>query len=137
MKLLTAYVSGKVQRVGYRTRLIQIANSMRITGFSEYLRDGRVKIVAEGEEENLKLFDRAIDIKSSPIDVYSIERVYSPPRGNIINGFYKLVGPADKDLAIDEAISLLKDMRDILISWKDHLDKRFKKEALRCFIWVN
>jgi len=99
MKLLTAYVSGKVQRVGYRTQLIQIANSMRITGFAEYLRDGRVKIVAEGEEEDLKLFDRAIDINSSPIKVYSIERMYSPPRGDIINGFYKLVGPADKDLA--------------------------------------
>lgn len=52
MKRLTAYVSGKVQRVGYRARVIQIANGMGLRGIIENLNDGRVKIIAEGGKES-------------------------------------------------------------------------------------
>lgn len=49
MKRLTAIVSGKVQKVGYRKRIIDMASAFGIKGIVENLEDGRVKIVAEGD----------------------------------------------------------------------------------------
>jgi len=115
MKRLTAFVSGKVQRVGYRARVIQLANGMGLKGIIENLSDGRVRIIAEGDEEKMKLFEGAIDIKNTFIQVTSIEKSYSQPYGEF-DGFFKLVGTGETDSRLDEGISVLKDMRDILIS---------------------
>jgi acylphosphatase len=60
MKKLTATVSGKVQKVGYRKRIIDIACAFGIRGIVENLEDGRVKIIAEGDDEKLKWFENAI-----------------------------------------------------------------------------
>ena len=115
MKRLTAYVSGKVQRVGYRARVIQLANGLGLKGIIENLSDGRVRIIAEGDEEKLKLFEGAIDIKNTFIQVASIEKIYSHPYGEF-GSFYKLVGTGETDSRLDEGIGVLKDMRDLLIS---------------------
>ena len=115
MKRLTAYISGKVQRVGYRARVIQLANGLGIKGIIENLSDGRVRIIAEGDEEKMKLFEGSIDIKNTLIQVTSIEKIYSQPYGEF-GSFYKLVGTGETDSRLDEGIGVLKDMRDILIS---------------------
>jgi len=115
MKRLTAFVSGKVQRVGYRARVIQLANGLGLKGIIENLSDGRVRIIAEGDEEKVKLFEGAIDIKNTFIQVTSIEKIYSQPYGEF-GGFYKLVGTGETDSRLDEGIGVLKDMRDLLIS---------------------
>ena len=115
MKRLTAYISGKVQRVGYRARVIQLANGLGIKGIIENLSDGRVRIIAEGDEEKMKLFEGSIDIKNTFIQVTSIEKIYSQPYGEF-GSFYKLVGTGETDSRLDEGIGVLKDMRDILIS---------------------
>jgi len=115
MKRLTAFVSGKVQRVGYRARVIQLANGLGLKGVIENLSDGRVRIIAEGDEEKMKLFEGAIDIKNTFIQVTAIEKSYSQPYGEF-DGFFKLVGTGETDSRLDEGISVLKDMRDILIS---------------------
>jgi len=115
MKRLTAFVSGKVQRVGYRARVIQLANGLGLKGVIENLSDGRVRIIAEGDEEKMKLFEGAIDIKNTFIQVTSIEKSYSQPYGEF-DGVFKLVGTGETDSRLDEGISVLKDMRDILIS---------------------
>jgi len=115
MKRLTAYVSGKVQRVGYRARVIQLANGLGLKGIIENLSDGRVRIIAEGDEEKMKLFEGAIDIKNTFIQVTSIEKIYSQPYGEF-GSFYKLVGTGETDSRLDEGIGVLKDMRDLLIS---------------------
>jgi acylphosphatase len=47
MMKLTAFVSGKVQEVGYRARIVDIANAFGLRGMIENLKDGRVKIIAE------------------------------------------------------------------------------------------
>jgi acylphosphatase len=57
MMKLTAFVSGKVQEVGYRARIVDIANAFGLKGMIENLKDGRVKIIAEGEDEKLKWFE--------------------------------------------------------------------------------
>jgi len=115
MKRLTAFVSGKVQRVGYRARVIQLANGLGLKGIIENLSDGRVRIIAEGDEEKMKLFEGAIDIKNTFIQVTSIEKIYSQPYGEF-GSFYKLVGTGETDSRLDEGIGVLKDMRDLLIS---------------------
>ena len=53
---LHIYVSGYVQGVFYRSTAKRIAESLLLTGWVRNLRDGRVEIVAEGEEENLLKF---------------------------------------------------------------------------------
>ncbi|MDQ1261925.1 MAG: hypothetical protein QG575_1106 [Euryarchaeota archaeon] len=115
MMRLTAFVSGKVQRVGFRARVIQLANGLGLKGIIENLSDGRVRIIAEGDEEKIKLFEGAIDIKNTFIQVTSIEKIYSQPYGEF-GSFYKLVGTGETDSRLDEGIGVLKDMRDLLIS---------------------
>lgn len=49
IKKLTVYITGMVQRVGYRSRIINMAWALDLKGFTNYTKDGRVKIIAEGE----------------------------------------------------------------------------------------
>ena len=77
---LTAIVSGNVQRVGYRARVIDIANAFGIKGMTENQKDGLVKTIAEGDEENLRGFESAIDIKNTLISVSAIVKTYSALR---------------------------------------------------------
>ena len=109
MKRLTAYVSGKVQQTGYRAAVADIARALSLKGFVENLDDGRVKIVAEGDEDKLKWFLEAIDIKNTFIQVSTIEKEYSPAICDV-SKFYKLVGQGETDSRLDTAAVLLKDL---------------------------
>ena len=109
MKRLTAYVSGQVQRTGYRVRIIDIARALGLKGTVENLDDGRVKIMAEGDDDKLKWFEEAIDIKNTLINVSSIEKKYSEPAGDFAN-FYKVVGPGETDSRLDTAADHLKEL---------------------------
>jgi acylphosphatase len=62
---------------GYRARVTDIARVLGLKGTVENLDDGRVKIIAEGDEDKLKWFEEAICIKNTLIDVSSIEKEYS------------------------------------------------------------
>jgi len=48
-----AFVSGKVQGVWYRASTQQIALELGLTGWVRNLTDGRVEIIAEGNEDKL------------------------------------------------------------------------------------
>ena len=109
MKRLTAYVSGQVQRTGYRARIIDIARALGLKGTVENLDDGRVKIMAEGDDDKLKWFEEAIDIKNTLIKVSLIEKDYSEPKGDFAN-FYKVVGPGETDSRLDTAADHLKEL---------------------------
>ena len=50
------FYSGRVQGVGFRFSAESLANDLRVTGWVKNLRDGRVEVVAEAEEEALKDF---------------------------------------------------------------------------------
>lgn len=73
------------------------------------LDDGRVRVIAEGDEDKLNWFEDAIDIKNTLIQVSSIEKEYSAARGEFIK-FYKLVEPGETDSRLDTAADHLKDL---------------------------
>ena len=106
---LTAIVSGNVQRVGYRSRVIDIANAFGLKGMIENQKDGLVKIIAEGEEEKLRWFESAIDIKNTLISVSAIVKTYSSATGDFWN-FGKLVTKGETDSRLDTAAVYLKEI---------------------------
>lgn len=74
MKRLKINVNGKVQKVGYRDVVSEIARELGLRGTVRNLEDEvSVEIIAEGEEKQLKEFIKLINIKKYPIDVLKIE----------------------------------------------------------------
>lgn len=50
------FYSGRVQGVGFRFTAEEVARDLGIVGWAKNLRDGRVEVLAEGEEATLKEF---------------------------------------------------------------------------------
>jgi len=73
-KQVHVYFTGTVQGVGFRFTAEDIANSLAVTGWAKNLRDRRVEVVAEAEEEVLQEFLERINqrfsryIKDAEID---------------------------------------------------------------------
>ena len=109
MNRLTAYVSGNVQKVGYRKRVIDIARAFGLRGMIENLDDGRVKIIAEGDDEKLKWFEHAIEIKNTLIQVSNVEKAYNPAGGEF-SKFGKLVDEGETDSRLDKGIEVMNSM---------------------------
>ena len=107
MKKVTLHISGNVQRVGYRAKVISIANALGIKGFIQNLPDGRVKIIAQGEQSELDKLIQAINISNSLINVTNIEQEYSIPSDDY-EGFNKVVGDGETDERLDNALDLFK-----------------------------
>jgi acylphosphatase len=120
MMKLTAFVSGKVQEVGYRARIVDIANAFGLKGMVENPKDGRVKIIAEGDDEKLKWFASAIDIKNTSIHVSSIEKQYSPA-SNEFDNFGKLVLKGEVETWLDIAPVYFKEIVFTLKKMNDNL----------------
>ena len=53
MKRIHAYVSGYVQGVFFRYSAKQKARELNLVGYAKNLSDGRVEVVAEGDENKL------------------------------------------------------------------------------------
>ena len=51
MERITVIVSGRIQDVGYRAKVVAIAKEFGLTGYVQNPEDGRVKIVTEGKGE--------------------------------------------------------------------------------------
>jgi acylphosphatase len=120
MKRLTAYVSGKVQNTGYRARVVDFGRVLGLKGTVENLDDGRVKIIAEGEEDKLRWFEEAINIKNTLIQVSSIEKDYSQAAGDFAK-FYKLVERGETDSRLDTAADHLKVLIASINNMNDNL----------------
>jgi acylphosphatase len=109
MKRLIACVSGRVQMVGYRKRVTQTAKAFGLKGIVENLEDGRVRIIVEGEDEKLKWFESAIDIKNTLIQVASIEKSYYPAGGEF-SRFGKVVDEDETDARLDKGVEAIGSM---------------------------
>lgn len=122
MRGLTAYISGKVQKTGFRARVVSIARDFGLSGYVQNLDDGRVKVVAEGEYYDLESLLAAINIKNTLIQVADIQKEYSTAT-NDFQRFFKVVsGSGETDQRIDQAAELLKELisvnKDVLVEIK-------------------
>jgi acylphosphatase/gas vesicle protein len=106
MQRLNVYVSGKVQKTGYRARVVTIAQNLGLKGYVQNLDNGLVKVVAEGETANLEGLLKAIDIKNTLINVTDIRKEFSPAIGDF-DSFFKAVSGGETDQRIDAAAHLL------------------------------
>jgi len=89
MEKVKATVSGSIQNVGYRARVIDTARAFGLTGFVQNLNDGRVRIIAESDNGNLDGFLDAIRIKNTLINVDAVEVEHADATGDF-DDFYKL-----------------------------------------------
>lgn len=113
MKRLTLFVSGNVQRAGYRDKVVEIGRHLNLRGYAENLPDARVRIVAEGEEETLNKFLDAVYIKNVLINVEHIDHSFSNAMGEFF-GFRKLVGVGETDERLDAAAELMKELIGVI-----------------------
>jgi acylphosphatase len=74
-------VDGRVQQVGYRYVVANFARERNVKGYVRNLDDGRVEIMAEGEEKELEDFLARIQVKEEPISVERIEVHEEKPTG--------------------------------------------------------
>jgi acylphosphatase len=58
---MTLYFSGRVQGVGFRYAVMQVAKGFEVAGFVTNLPDGRVLVEAEGGMAELEAFAAAIE----------------------------------------------------------------------------
>ena len=61
MKAAHAWISGRVQGVGFRYSCRQLAKGFDVTGWVKNLDDGRVEMWVQGQEDEIKEFLQAID----------------------------------------------------------------------------
>ncbi|MEW6528499.1 MAG: acylphosphatase [Candidatus Micrarchaeota archaeon] len=109
MKRLKIIAHGRVQRVGYRDAVAELARKIGIKGSVRNLEDEvSVEIVAEGEEKHLNEFLKQINIQSYTIAVEKID-VHEEKVTGEFKHFKILRGEANNELGerIDVAGNLL------------------------------
>jgi acylphosphatase len=109
MHKLTAFVSGKVQMAGYRSKVVTIARAFGLKGYVRNLQDGRVKILAEGPLDDLERFLKAIKIENTLIKVDDIQSEFSDALG-AYDDFFKVAGENETDARLDVAAGHLKEL---------------------------
>ncbi len=106
---MTAIASGRVQKAGYRGKVVTIARALELKGYVQNLPDGRVKVVAEGDQADLERLAKALMMKNSIIDVADVEKKFSPASGDF-EGFAKMVEEGETDSRLDTGVELLKEL---------------------------
>ena len=82
---LHAFVSGRVQGVGFRYFVRSAAQSLGVDGWVRNLRDGRVELLAEGSQAELQ--DLLNEVRKGPSSsaVIDIEETWSDATGEFEN----------------------------------------------------
>jgi len=80
-KQIQAWVSGRVQGVGYRYFAERNAVALKLNGEVKNLWDGRVEVIAEGEESALNKFIAVLEKGPSFGHVTSVDVEWSPASG--------------------------------------------------------
>ena len=123
MEKMKATVSGNIQNVGYRAKVIGIAKDFGLTGFVQNLDDGRVMIIAESDNGSFEKFLDAIQIKNTLINVRNIEVEYADATGDFAD-FYKLVSGGETDERLDTAAEYLKKLISVTERGFGNLDSK-------------
>jgi acylphosphatase/outer membrane murein-binding lipoprotein Lpp len=109
MMRLTAYVSGRVQRVGYRAKVVSLASNRGLVGIIQNHPDGRVLMIAEVDKEAVEEFASAIKIENSLISVEKVDASCSNASGEF-SIFRKITGSDEIGERLDDGIEILKCM---------------------------
>ncbi|HPC89225.1 MAG TPA: acylphosphatase [Methanothrix sp.] len=123
MLQIIAVVSGRVQHVGYRSRVVTMARTLDLKGYVRNLADGRVQVVAEGDEADLERFCRAIRLSDPLIKVDDIQVQLASAKG-AWDDFYKVSGDGDTDTRLDTAVAFLKELILIVKDGFEEIDQR-------------
>jgi acylphosphatase len=126
---------GKVQKAGYRAKVINIAESLGITGNIENLEDGNVKIIAEGEKEKLDGLIKQIKVKDELINVEELSVKWSEPT-NEFTEFTKIVKEGETDERLDTAAVHLKELIKVTkygIEENKEILKEFHQDTVQRF----
>jgi acylphosphatase len=78
MKEIYCKIHGNVQGVFFRKFAQTKADEFGVSGYAKNIEDGDVEIVAQGKEENLKLFLNAITVGPEEAQVESAEVQWGP-----------------------------------------------------------
>lgn len=81
MKRMQVFFNGTVQGVGFRFTAERLARRFPVTGFVRNLDDGRVEVLAEGEEPALVEFLTAIRESGMKDYIRDVEAHWSGARG--------------------------------------------------------
>ena len=107
---LTAYVSGRVQRVGYRAKVVSLANEMGLVGVIQNRPNDSVLVIAESKKKDeLERFASAIAIKNALIHADNVDAQYSPGSGQY-STFRQITGPEEVGERLDDGVEILKEM---------------------------
>jgi acylphosphatase len=68
-----AFISGRVQGVGFRNFTQRAAKGLKVTGWVKNLDDGRVELVAEGDEKALAELEKQVRKGPRPARVKDVE----------------------------------------------------------------
>jgi acylphosphatase len=90
-KCLVAVISGRVQGVGYRAFAADVAMRSSLQGTARNMVDGRVEVIAEGSENQLRTFLE--ELRSGPIlsRVDNIEARWENPSGDFIESGFEIL----------------------------------------------
>ena len=83
---LTAHVKGRVQGVGFRWWTRARALELGLRGSASNLTDGRVEVIAEGEEQDVRALVELLRGPGTPGRVAFVGARYDAPRG-LAEGF--------------------------------------------------
>jgi acylphosphatase len=79
---VVAVVSGRVQGVGYRWFVRELANAAGLNCSATNLPDGRVEVVVEGPEDDVSALVDALDGPRAPGSVARVDRRSAPVQGS-------------------------------------------------------
>ena len=90
-KRLVAIISGRVQGVGYRAFAGDLAMRASLQGTTRNMVDGRVEVIAEGPEDQLRTFLE--ELRKGPIlsRVDNLEARWEDPSGDFINSGFEIL----------------------------------------------
>ena len=109
MKTAVIQVTGNIHEVGYRTRVMGIAQILNVNGYVRNLPDSKVEIVAQASQEILEKFIKKIKIQDEMIHVDATKIDYSETFDGF-KDFHKIVGPNETDSRLDKAVDQLKEV---------------------------
>ena len=139
-------VYGNVQKGDYRGRVIKIARKMgvelsgvsSITGVIQNLKDEHmVKIIAEGDSNDIDWFEEKIKIRNYLIDVTHVDRnrekdIEIDEDEREYEGFNKIVEEGETDERLDRAAELIKELAENIGNGfkhtADEMEKGFKEQ---------